>query len=127
MAMNFDVTDMYMSAKTPEQAAQRVGFFTGIRLTIEENQNYTIHSETEITQLQRECNALAVSHDEARKECDDARKECDELKIQLAILKINHDSLMASSPSLRFIFTTLTNFHILYFLVNLVAIHFSNN
>ena len=107
--MNFDVTDMYMSAKTPEEAAKRVGLFTGVKLATEEHQNYTIRSETEITQLQRECNALAVSHDEARKECDDARKECDELKIQLAILKINHDSLMASSPSLRFIFTTLIN------------------
>ena len=88
----FDVTNPFMSAKTPDDAAQRRGFIAGIKLATEEHQKYTVRSEREITQLQRECNALALSRDEAR-------KECDELKIQLAILKINRDSLMASSPS----------------------------
>tara|TARA_Y100000591_G_C21796759_1_gene679778 strand:- start:458 stop:787 length:330 start_codon:yes stop_codon:yes gene_type:complete len=92
MAMKFDVANLFMSAKTPDDAAQRRGFIAGIKLAAEEHQKYIVRSEREITQLQRECNALALSRDKAR-------KECDELKIQLAILKGNRDSMMASSPS----------------------------
>ena len=102
----FDVTNPFMSAKTPDHAAQRRAFIASIKHATEEQQKYTVRSEREITQLKRECNALALSRDEARKECDEARKECDEarkecdeLKAQLAILKRNSDSMMASSPS----------------------------
>ena len=128
MALQFDVNDMYMSAKTPEDSAQRLGFFTGIRLTTEKYQKDIIRSETEITQLQRECNALAMSRDTVvekrdimmkyykafialyrnakdaninnyKSERDEARKERDELKTQLAILKAERDTALASSPS----------------------------
>ena len=37
MAFQFDVTDIYMSAKTPEEAAKRVSLFTGVKLATEEH------------------------------------------------------------------------------------------